>query len=386
MKKLIYLSVALMMLIPSCNQNKSAKMEVPIVDLPGSTEKVDSIKDYISEVKVVKLISDSSALVAPSKLLLSGDKIVALSGGRVESFDKSGKYMGPIGRVGKGPGEYLHISDICIDKTEKELLCLNHQNEVLRYSLADGKYIGVIKTPIVGMTATAVLPGEDGGLYLFVANPAQADMTNFSKDFNCLKRFNSKGKLEEEQLPREDYNISLGLFPATVQSAGNKYVLSYRSGDGECYEASSGKVTPYVDLSFGKEGIAPKTMVKEGTDPMEMIGDVFMADYYKCPSCVCEASGQMYCAAFGKDSAVWNFVVDKEGGKGIRWQSFGEAAAPMTALASDGHYFYFVYSETGLKSPSQTNDALKKYLISKENLILGENDNPVIVKVKFKLQ
>ena len=87
MKKLIYLSVALMMLLPSCNQNKSAKMEVPIVDLPGSTEKVDSIKDYISEVKVVKLISDSSALVAPSKLLLSWDKIVALSGGRVESFD-----------------------------------------------------------------------------------------------------------------------------------------------------------------------------------------------------------------------------------------------------------------------------------------------------------
>ena len=57
------------------------------MDLPGSTEKVDSIEDYISEVKVVKLISDSSALVAPSKLLLSGDKIVALSGGRVESFD-----------------------------------------------------------------------------------------------------------------------------------------------------------------------------------------------------------------------------------------------------------------------------------------------------------
>jgi len=57
------------------------------VDLPGSTEKVDSIEDYISEVKVVKLISDSSALVAPSKLLLSGDKIVALSGGREESFD-----------------------------------------------------------------------------------------------------------------------------------------------------------------------------------------------------------------------------------------------------------------------------------------------------------
>lgn len=51
-------------------------------------------------------------------------------------------------------------------------------------------------------------------------------------------------------------------------------------------------------------------------------------------------------------------------------------------LAADKEYYYFLYLEYG---HSETTDPLKRYVIDKTGLELKDNDNPAVIKVKFKI-
>ena len=52
----------------------------------------------------------------------------------------------------------------------------------------------------------AVIPGKDGGFFLFVPNPE--DIMDMDNDFNCLKEFNASGKLISEYVKRTGKDLS----------------------------------------------------------------------------------------------------------------------------------------------------------------------------------
>ena len=54
--------------------------------------------------------------------------------------------------------------------------------------------------------ALAVIPGKDGGFFLFVPNPE--DIMDMDNDFNCLKEFNASGKLISEYVKRTGKDLS----------------------------------------------------------------------------------------------------------------------------------------------------------------------------------
>ncbi|MCI1785609.1 MAG: 6-bladed beta-propeller [Bacteroidales bacterium] len=377
----------LLILLTSCKQRSVRNENVATIDLLNITKIADSLNNYIGDIKVIRLHGkDSLAIVSPNKLLINNDNIIALSAGKVIDFNEDGKFVRYIGRIGRGSGEYVHILDFCINFSKTELFCLDTHNNLLRYDLTDGTYLGEVTTDLKGITATSVLPLEDNGFALFVANPSQSQISDFDNGFCCLKSFDSKGNLIDEQLERTDFNISPGIVNQSNQCENNSYILSYRPGSGICYQSKKGRIFPYANLSFGKRSIPYRIAVQKGGDPWNMIGNIFTSDYYKCPSAVCYSSDVVYCAAFGKNSSLWNFIFDRSFTSGIRWRSYGNGAAPMAALAADKDYIFFSYSETNQSDPSETEDLLQRILISKYHLVLHDYDNPVIIGVKFKLR
>ena len=378
------LAASLIALLCSCGGNSNSVSDAVTLNIVDSTEEVSSLDSYIEDMKAIRLDSKAQIVMSPNKLLIHGDELILLYAGKVSVYGNDGQFIRNIGRIGNGPGEYLHLQDCCISLDSKELLCLNHMNEVLRYSLSDGSYVGKTPTGIAGITASAIFPDADGGFYLFFANPSEADLANFEKEFLCLRRLSADGREIEAMLPRDDFNVNMGFASPSVQLADNGYVLSYRPGSGLAYEFSNGSETPFADISLGAKGIPAREAVKDGGNPWNMIGDIFMADYYKCPSSVCRTAGTYYCSAFGKDSSVWNFVLGSSSLRGIRWTSIGDGAQPMHAIAADKDYLYFCYAETGAESQDEVSDPLQKAIISRLGLVLGENDNPAIIKVKFK--
>jgi hypothetical protein len=63
-------------------------------------------------------------------------------------FDKNGKFLRQIGRTGRGPGEYLQVTDFCIDPERREIYLLDSgTRKALKYNLDTGEYISSIDLP-----------------------------------------------------------------------------------------------------------------------------------------------------------------------------------------------------------------------------------------------
>lgn len=377
-----YLLAALALCV-SCSNGTRLHSEMPEVNLIASTSEVEQLDKLVSDIEAVKLDSAIKMPMPPNKLLVYGDNLIALSTGRIFEFTSSGKFVRYIGQIGDAPGEYQHLLDCCINLSGNELLCLTHMNEVFRYSLPSGEYIGKISVGNLGVTATAVLPLSDGRFGLFYSNPAQSDIMNFDDEFNCVRIYDASGKEVDAMQPRDDFNIGMCFATPSIQSLGGSYVLSYRPGDGPCYEIGKDGIVPFCNITFGDIGIPAREMVTGVDNPWDKIADVFETDYFKSPSSVCRTDDIYYFSAFGKQSSVWNFVLDKSLRKGFRWQSVGGSRPPMCALAADDEYVYFCYGETGLTDSSMTRDPLQKLIIDRLGLALGKGDNPAIIKVKF---
>jgi hypothetical protein len=63
-------------------------------------------------------------------------------------FDKNGKFLRQIGRVGRGPGEYIQVLDFCIDPERREIYLLDSgARKALKYNLDTGEYINSTDLP-----------------------------------------------------------------------------------------------------------------------------------------------------------------------------------------------------------------------------------------------
>ena len=374
----------LSLILWSCKSKISSKEDCEIINLLQS-ETVLSLDDYIESIETINLEPDPVRVVYPKKLLISGNRIFVLASGQVYSFDESGRFMNYVGRKGNGPDEYLFILDCCISLDKRTILCLDNKNTVYRYSIKDGCFVDKTATMEKG-TSSVVIPMKDDGFGLFFANPPDNQINDYENEFYCLKLFNKNGDLQGEQLLREDYNILMSFRSQAIQESRNEYILSYLPGDGICYICDDGEINPLFYLSFDGKGL-PIGFTKNSQDPFLMIGDIFDSEYYKSPSSVCQTSSLLFCSAFGAHSSYINFLFNKDTYRGIRWQSYGNEAPPMSALCADDNYFYFTFEESSLSidSPDAIPDPFIRTLVTRYGVSKSEDDNPLIIKVKFKI-
>lgn len=63
-------------------------------------------------------------------------------------FDKNGNYIREIGKIGKGPGEYLHITDVIVNPENNQIYILdNTQRKIIQYEL-NGEFQKELKLPL----------------------------------------------------------------------------------------------------------------------------------------------------------------------------------------------------------------------------------------------
>ena len=343
-------------LLCSCSGGKSKVSDQTIseINLLESTE-VTSLENYIETVDCVVLKGDSVMVVSPKKILLTDNYLLVLHSGVVDAFDRDGTFCRHIGRRGRGPDEYLFVVDCCI-------------------SCASGSSSGVI-------------PYTNGNFALLFLNPEDKCISDYSSDFYCLKIYNKRGQIIKEELKRKDFNIMMSFRSPVIQSLHNKYVVSYLPGNGPCYISNGNSTKPLFRMNFGDKGL-PNDYTKKAPEPILMINEIFDSDYFKCASSTSITDGHLFCSAFGAHSSYWNFVFDLESHKGVRWQSFGEEAPPISALCADDKYFYFYLGEQKALSsqhPEMIKDPLVRAMVFnlKAEEIKDEYSAP-IVKVKFK--
>lgn len=105
------------------------------------------ISSYFKSVKPIILeTSENNLLRSIDAIQVTDDCVFILDRGykKLYSFNKAGKFIGQIGNLGDGPGEFSNISDFTIDENNKLIYILdNYKSKIHVYKLT-GEHISSI--------------------------------------------------------------------------------------------------------------------------------------------------------------------------------------------------------------------------------------------------
>ncbi len=134
----------------SCDRNDSHQKSAGLYDFVvldennSVGERTIKLSELVDDYEVVKFENSDSALFKVRKPVVSENYIAVIQGGMdpVVLFDRKGNYIGNIGNVGSGPGEYMTAYDALIDEANGRIYITQMVNgQVLEYDL-EGKYQG----------------------------------------------------------------------------------------------------------------------------------------------------------------------------------------------------------------------------------------------------
>ena len=152
---------------------KSDKKELIAIE---ATQEIDvDLSEIIDSVSFYPLETDVKCLIGPfHSAALKDDHIFVQDNKRLYLFDLNGNFVSNIGRIGNGPGEYLHFDTFYVDEDtdvvgvvcgyKKSIMCYDYNGNYL-YSIkldkADAEVINkIILLPDGRMLAHYVLPGD----------------------------------------------------------------------------------------------------------------------------------------------------------------------------------------------------------------------------------
>lgn len=361
-------------------ENDSSIPEKHFKPLEATKEKED-LSDCITDIELVQINSDGVVFSGMTKLVVGDVRFYLVSGGVVYSASKDGKDVQRIGHLGRGAGEYLSIKDITLNPSQKELWCLDVNNAVLRYDCSNGGFLGKVDPgPTIGYVR-AIFPVSEDSFALFSPNPLDDGASHES--FHCLRYYNLDSKELGKKMKWERFNADLG-FSIPVTRNGLQFILAPTTFS-PAIVFQNGNEMEHVIFDFGRKGVPDNYFSKDVHEAWRNVSALFDADCYKCVSAIYFLGDKVYFQAFGKESSVWNFLMDIEGAKGIRWPSIGGAAPPVSALSSDGGYLFFPYCDYGHASLEEEKDPLKRYVLQKFGRPC-DKDASYIVKVKMHVE
>ncbi len=239
MIKRIFIVAHILIIATSCNYKNIVNSDAEIIDVGKvfSENKLIKLSDVVDKVKYIPLESNKECLIGNvSKVFFSKNRIFVLDSWHSKTlfvFDKDGKYINKIGKVGRGPGEYMLPLDFEVDESRKKVFIMDLPMERLNEYNIKGDYIRSYNIK------------EKAPLFKFINKSRCAFYSIYSSDVskqyflnikninnNSAKRYFEHDKLiynnEKPEMCFCQYNDSIFYLPYT----GNEI---YRLGEDEPY-------------------------------------------------------------------------------------------------------------------------------------------------------
>lgn len=385
MKNKYFLFIALLLFF-SCSQIEKEEDAISTIRPLLSTNVVTDFSKIVIEIEQIPLESTKKSLIADvSKMQItkSGDYVV-LNTSSILLFNSKGQFIHTIGKMGKGPGEYTKIYDICIEDNEETLLALDCNNRVFRYSLRDSSFYQLImpKWDKQMKTCDGICSSENGGFYLFCSNPIDVD--NFENDFNCLYNFDSNGELLNESMLRQDLTLSPERF---TKSYDGSYLMRPLEGDWKLIQINGNNIKTYYKIDFGELGIPKRYVYNFSGSGFQNIPKLIKSSFYKLPMSFFETAELIYFKSAGPQGKTNEFIIRKKNKCGIHW--IHSDKSPFTFVASDKNYFYCLLNDSESTKEFNKNNKevnpLKSYVLDNYKIKKQQQFNPTIVKIRFNL-
>ncbi|MBA7546229.1 hypothetical protein ES705_38612 [subsurface metagenome] len=195
MKKNLFLIVCLLLVaIYLKGQNTKLPKTLDLIKLT-KTKETKNTTDIFELVKFVPLETQTECITKVSTIVVTQDNIFIFSNaqGCVLKFDREGKFIGKIGRRGKGPGEFVSPFNLTLFRY--------YNNNIYLFDVVSYK---IIKYSIDGQKFQDIpLEGKQGFIYsdmlnencFFVTNSNPFINKNQSGTFSELLSYGTKGNL-----------------------------------------------------------------------------------------------------------------------------------------------------------------------------------------------
>lgn len=256
----------------------------------------DSLQSVIKSYTILRLDNQPDAYIQSISKFIFTDQYLLLQNESKQSiiiYDKSGKYINSISKKGRGPGEYLYISDFMFDEKTREITICD-QDRLKKYSF-NGDFISEQK---FDSRISKILKMGDGNLVSEKGLPTDNPQTNFH-----LRILSDKLEVLAKRLPIiPSGGPGFGLEGQTYRTALNKdyaYFFSY-SGD-TIYHISGNIIKPVYLLKYDK----PIITTTDGTgayksDPNESYRQLSYYEIGDNSLLLFNYKNQGYCFAFNQ--------------------------------------------------------------------------------------
>ena len=160
------------------NGQKIAKDQIPAFNLLECSKNRElKLSDLVSKSRLVKLETNDSSLVGRDSRYLVGSKyIICITQSTILQFNSNGGFIRNVAQNGRGPGEFINIGGVDMDREEKSLFVTSGNSKMIQVvDLATGKFnkpipvvYGEISSKIVVLdNKIAILPSIAGNeMYL----------------------------------------------------------------------------------------------------------------------------------------------------------------------------------------------------------------------------
>lgn len=382
--KFISLFIAISSCFIMCEKSPNSNSDMQTFTPLNDAIEIKDLESYTKEVKFIEIEQSEKSLLSDIGNIVigkDGKLFISSRNAALIALNEDGTLYQTVASKGRGPGEYGNIYDLCISSDGDELMVLDAK-KVICYNIKEPSRYRYIKFPTEN-PIDAIAPASDGGVYIFSASPSNpSDNTN--ENVNMLSRVDKDGNLLEEYITKDDFTLSI---ENITQVSDNRYYLRPQNNKHIVYELKPDGIVPTYKIDFQEQTIPDRYYYNVAG---EDIRTYMTSSYYKLPMYYQETDNCLFFKAPNRDSEM-NCLYSTDNGKGVKW--FSSRADPyINIIASDDEYLYTtIYSHDIDKYNEQNPDLHSPIfkLIAKEFIkqnIKNDNENPIIVKLKFNLK
>lgn len=230
---------------------------------------------------------------------------------QVYKFSKNnGKFLSKIGSIGQGPGEYVAVMSLFVDKSKKEIIVLDlSQSKMIRYDFS-GNYISSNKIGInIGLTNTAFY--MENGDILF-----NNHISPYSKSAYSVSNVNAdsvKSLLSYEKFDLKGYGFAFSNHPMTYSAEGINCIMPF---DNVIYCVKDAHIEAKYSVEYSGKPTDMSMATQEKPSPLLNRLLMAMDNHFPGFTAIFETSGKLILNTFDNMAKPAFFYADIDSLKG----------------------------------------------------------------------
>ena len=286
-------------------------------------------------------------------------------------FGSDGQFMHRVGKMGKGPEEYLELRDFMISG---DCIYTLDYKKIHCYTVNEGKYQYTIPLNIIEFNPLQFLVFDKNNYYLWESNPEAKDEASKREKYRLIRVNNGEISGQYFRFTNECFDDQ-----RFFRCSNGNYFIRPALGDYTVNMVAKNSVSASFCIDFGNKSL-PAGFLK---DKNNSLNDCLKNAYFKSPRKIYDMNDYVYFNNIGPGSFLYEGLINKKSKKVYYGRE--DAKCNPVIFYSDGNFLYGYY-EPGVFLKQDGCKSCSIFRTVKEKLQdkVSSNDNLIIVKLSLK--